>query len=306
MVLPPAVRPVAWEASIISRPQKASQIVAAQLPPSGVPEGTPQSITFDMETPGGAIDPTSHAVVTLSLLASSTRRLDFRISFDVRRQWRRGFHQCDLQRNRQLHAAGQFNRAEFRTHRPVVSVTAGAASTLVITQQPTGAAAGQTIGSAVVEIEDGHGNVITTDTSTVNIAATNGTTLNGTTAVQAVAGVATLSGISINKAGTYTLSMTDGALASVNNSSFVITAGPSKRTGGLAATPGYRHGREIDRISECGCRGRLRQHHHKRFINSDRVSLRHGHPERYALTTRPGRHRGLLAICQSLPPVHIR
>ena len=82
---------------------------------------------------------------------------------------------------------------------------------LVFTQDPTSTAAGSTISPAVtVAVEDANGNVETGDNTTlVSLAiGTNpgGGTLTGGRSVAVISGVATFSGLSINKTGTgYTL-----------------------------------------------------------------------------------------------------
>ena len=90
------------------------------------------------------------------------------------------------------------------------NVTAGTATQLVFTQQPTNVVAGSSLTPAVtVTIEDAQGNVVTAANNSVSIAiGTNagGGTLSGTTPVTATAGVATFSNLSINKVGAgYTL-----------------------------------------------------------------------------------------------------
>jgi hypothetical protein len=114
------------------------------------------------------------------------------------------------------------------------NVTAGTAARLVFSQQPTNTTAGATIAPAVtVLVEDSAGNVINSDSSNVTIAigANPGLgNLSGTLTVAAVSGVATLSTLSINKAGTgYTLTAADGALTPATSSAFNVTAGTAAR-----------------------------------------------------------------------------
>ena len=104
----------------------------------------------------------------------------------------------------------------------------GAPTKLVFTTQPTNTAAGSPISPVVtVAVEDASGNVVTSSTASVSIAILNnpgGGTLSGTTAVNAVAGVATFSSLSINAAGPgYTLSATSAGLASATSNPFNIT-----------------------------------------------------------------------------------
>src|SRR5207244_13042445 len=90
------------------------------------------------------------------------------------------------------------------------NVTAGAATQLVYTVQPSNATAGLAITPAVrVTAQDALGNTATGFTGTVTVAIganPGGGTLAGTASVAAVSGVATFSNVSINKAGSgYTL-----------------------------------------------------------------------------------------------------
>ena len=132
------------------------------------------------------------------------------------------------------------------------NITPGTAVKLVFGQQPTGATADANISPAVtVLVQDTNGNTVPTDSSSVTLAiGTNpgGGTLSGTTKVVAVNGVATFSGVSIDKAGTaYTLSASDGSLAGVTSNGFNITSGaaaqlafgqqPSNATAGANISP---------------------------------------------------------------------
>jgi hypothetical protein len=109
------------------------------------------------------------------------------------------------------------------------NVTTGLAAQLAFTQQPTSTVAAATITPAVtVQVEDAGGNPVTSTASIVMAIGTNpsGGALSGTTTVSAVAGVATFSTLSINKAGTgYTLAATSTGLTTGTSSTFNITAG---------------------------------------------------------------------------------
>ena len=108
--------------------------------------------------------------------------------------------------------------------------------------------AGASITPAItVRVEDAFGN-LTTSTATIAVALTtpNGATLSGTTSVNAVAGVATFSTLSVNKTGTYTLTATSTGLSNDTSTSFTIrhaatasltfSTQPSGSTGGVALT----------------------------------------------------------------------
>jgi hypothetical protein len=107
------------------------------------------------------------------------------------------------------------------------SFTIAASSKLAFLQQPTQTVAGTTISPAVtVAIQDGAGNVITTDNSLVTLTLSHGSFANGSTTVskQAVNGVATFNNLSINATGSYNLTATDSGLPSAQSVPFNIVA----------------------------------------------------------------------------------
>jgi hypothetical protein len=97
---------------------------------------------------------------------------------------------------------------------------------LAFTVQPSNTTAGTGIASAVA-IQDASGKVLTTATNSVTLtlrANPGGGALSGTQTVNAVNGVATFSGLSINKAGSgYTLVATSSRLTSTTSAAFTIT-----------------------------------------------------------------------------------
>jgi len=94
--------------------------------------------------------------------------------------------------------------------------------------QPNSANAGQTITPAVeVLARDSLGATDSAFTGTISVAlASNstGATLSGTTTVRPVNGIASFSDLSIDKAGTYTLSASSSGAATVTSSAFPITS----------------------------------------------------------------------------------
>jgi hypothetical protein len=110
------------------------------------------------------------------------------------------------------------------------NVTAGPPAKLAFAVQPTNVVAGTAITPAVqVSVQDSLGNLVPTATNSVTVAiGTNpgGGTLSGTATVNAVAGVATFSNLSINKTGTgYTLAATSGVLTGATSTAFNVTPG---------------------------------------------------------------------------------
>src|SRR5213076_616487 len=130
------------------------------------------------------------------------------------------------------------------------NITSGTATQVGFSVQPTNEVAGAAITPAVqVTAQDGNGNTATGFTGNITVAiGTNPSsgTLSGTKTAAAVAGVASFSGLSIDKAGTgYTLTATGAG--STTSAAFNITAGtatqlvfnvqPSTTTAGAAITP---------------------------------------------------------------------
>ncbi len=117
-----------------------------------------------------------------------------------------------------------------------ITITAGAASKLAFTSEPSGAATGGTAFATqpVVSVEDAYGNTVTTNTDGITLAITAGTGTSGATfscttnPLTAVSGVATFNGCSINKSGmNYTLTATSSPLAPATSSALTITVGPA-------------------------------------------------------------------------------
>jgi hypothetical protein len=109
-------------------------------------------------------------------------------------------------------------------------IAAGTASELVYLMGPSSSFAGSAITPAVqVAAEDGHGNVVTSFTGNIAIAiGTNpgGSTISGTTTTAAVAGIATFSNLSLDKASPgYTLAASASGLTGVTSGTFNILSG---------------------------------------------------------------------------------
>ncbi|HYV48395.1 MAG TPA: hemagglutinin, partial [Myxococcaceae bacterium] len=132
------------------------------------------------------------------------------------------------------------------------NINPGAASRLAFTTQPTSATAGVSLSPAVhVTVQDAFGNTVTSSTASITVAiGTNpgGGALSGTTTVAAVAGVATFSNLSVDKAGTgYTLTAASSPLTGATSSTFNITAAaaakvaftvqPTNATAGVSISP---------------------------------------------------------------------
>jgi hypothetical protein len=105
-----------------------------------------------------------------------------------------------------------------------LAVSPGPGTKMVITQQPINSAAGS-IFTVQVALKDALGNLAGSDGSSVTLAINGnplGVTLGGTTIVQVHNGMAVFNDISLTKAGTYTLNVTDGMLATVKSKAFTV------------------------------------------------------------------------------------
>jgi hypothetical protein len=115
----------------------------------------------------------------------------------------------------------------------IETITAATANKLAFGQQPSNEVAGVSISpSPTVQIQDQFGN-LTPSTASVTMAIANNPssgTLSGTKTLNAVNGVATLSTLSIDKAGnSYTLTATSAGLTSMTSNGFNITAAAASK-----------------------------------------------------------------------------
>ncbi len=113
------------------------------------------------------------------------------------------------------------------------TVTAGAPASLSFSAQPHDVAAGAAISPAVqVTVRDAYGN-LASSSAPVTLAlgpAANGGTLAGSASAAVSAGVATFSGLSVNKAGQgYTLAASLTGASGATSAAFAVTAGPATR-----------------------------------------------------------------------------
>jgi hypothetical protein len=109
------------------------------------------------------------------------------------------------------------------------NVSAGAASKLAFTAQPSNATAATSLGTITVTVCDASNNTVTGSSANVTLAiGTNpgSGAVSGTATVGAASGVATFTGMSIDKTGTgYTLGASSAGLTGATSSAFNITPG---------------------------------------------------------------------------------
>ena len=107
---------------------------------------------------------------------------------------------------------------------------------LSFTAPPASTVAGATLGGIAavqVAVQYSWGNAVTSDSSTVTFTLSGGTFSSGsnTATATAVNGVANFNNLSIDAAGTYTLTATDGTDAPITSAPFSVTPAPNSVTG---------------------------------------------------------------------------
>ncbi|HYV97026.1 MAG TPA: hypothetical protein VE967_06205 [Gemmatimonadaceae bacterium] len=108
-----------------------------------------------------------------------------------------------------------------------------APATLAFTQQVTGSVAAGTTVTVTVTAKDAFGNVATQFNGPVTLALSGGASgavLSGTLTANAVAGVATFTGLIINAAGTgYAIAATNPSVGTTTSTTFAVTPGPAAK-----------------------------------------------------------------------------
>ena len=109
------------------------------------------------------------------------------------------------------------------------ATASGASLAWIVKAQPAATQSAGTITPAVVvELKDGGGTIATSFNGSVTAAIVSGPsggTLSGTTNVTASSGVASFSGLTLTKPGTYTLGFSSSGAASVTSAAFTVNAG---------------------------------------------------------------------------------
>jgi hypothetical protein len=105
-----------------------------------------------------------------------------------------------------------------------ITTSAGPATKVVFTQDPTSAVAGVNFSPTITaSIQDAYSNVVNSAANVVLSINTGAGVLNGTLTVAAVAGVATFSSININEAGNFTLDVDSAGLTTDTSPNFTIS-----------------------------------------------------------------------------------
>ncbi len=110
-----------------------------------------------------------------------------------------------------------------------VTVTAGPATRLGVTSQPPSSVAPDASFTLVVAAEDRFGNLVASQTGSVTAALASGSggTLSGPSTASLASGLATFTGLTLNKAGAYSLELSGAQLAAAVSSSFTVLPPPT-------------------------------------------------------------------------------
>jgi Bacterial Ig-like domain (group 3)/FG-GAP-like repeat/FG-GAP repeat len=112
-----------------------------------------------------------------------------------------------------------------------IAISPAAANLLKIKQAPTFGKAGTLLTKMVVQVQDAFGNLVTTSTAAVTVAATGpGSFKAGSTAtVNAVAGAASFTNLELDTAGTYTITASSPGLTSATTPTIRVAAGAATK-----------------------------------------------------------------------------
>ncbi|WP_263366720.1 beta strand repeat-containing protein [Edaphobacter bradus] len=213
----------------------ATKLAYTTVPSTGT-AGTAFSVTVQSQDAGGnPVSPTSNTTITLSKASGGgtlsgtltgsipTSGNSVTISTPV-------YSKSDTMTLTATATAGETSLTPVTSGNIVFS--AGAATQLAFTTQPSTTTAGSAVSPAVtIQVRDVNGNLVTTNSSNVTIAISSGGVLSGgsTLTVAASGGVATFSNLVPTRSGSFTLSATDGSLTGTTSSSFTVNAAAANK-----------------------------------------------------------------------------
>ena len=208
-------------------PAAASQLVVTTQPPASTIAGNSFGLTVTAEDPYGNLTPSFTSSVTVALKSnpgSGTLNGTLTVNANAGVATFSGLS-IDQAANGYTIQATTTGLSSATTN--VFDITPAAASQLVVTTQPPGSTTAGNVFGLTVSAEDLYGNLTPSFTSSVTVALKSNPgsgTLNGTLTVNASAGVATFSGLSIDQAANgYTIQATTTGLSSATTNAFDIT-----------------------------------------------------------------------------------
>ena len=228
--------------TIIVTAAAATQLVVTTAPPGSVSAGNGFGLVVKAEDRNGNVDPTYTGAVTLALAVNPTGAA---LSGTVALNASAGvasFSGLTLNKAGAVVTLGASASGLSPVTTGTITVAAETATQLVVTTPPPGSVTAGSGFGLVVMAEDGFGNVDPTFTGAITLSLAtnpNGATLGGTLAVNASAGVATFSGLTLNKAGTgATLQASGSGLSSATTGTLSITAATASQLVVTTAPPG--------------------------------------------------------------------
>jgi hypothetical protein len=209
-------------------PAAATQLVISTRPPNSVTAGSEFGLTIEAEDPFGNVVSSFTGKVTISLAAKPVGGTLGGSLTVTAVKGVASFSGLTLNKADSGYALKATSGILTFATTPAFTVTPAAASQLVIsTPPPSSVTAGSGFG-LTIRAEDSFGNVVSSFTGKISIAmAANpgGSTLGGTLAVTAVKGVASFSGLTLNKVGSgYALKATSGSLTAATTTAFTVTS----------------------------------------------------------------------------------
>jgi hypothetical protein len=205
----------------------ASQVVITGQPPASVAAGSTFGLQATIEDPYGNVETGDNAAVSVALANNPGGTTLGGTVTVTASQGVAGFGNLTLTRAASGYTLAVSSSGLAGGTSSAITVVPASASQLVVTQQPPSSVRVNTGFGLTVAIEDLYGNVVTSASNRVKVAFANnpaGAKLGGTTTVTPSQGVATFSGLTINKVGSgYTLQLTSTGLTSATTSAINVT-----------------------------------------------------------------------------------
>jgi len=213
--------------AITVTPAAPSQVAISEEPPASVAAGSGFGLQAAIEDSYGNVETSAANTVSVALAANPTgATLGGTLSVTTN-QGVAAFSGLTLTTAASGYTLQASSSGLSSSTTSAVTVAPAAATQLVITQQPPASVTVNAGFGLQATIEDAYGNVETSASNTVKVALDNnpaGAKLGGTVSVKASKGVATFSGLTLNKAGSgYTLQVSSSGLSSATTSPITAT-----------------------------------------------------------------------------------
>ena len=259
----------------------ATKLVVTTTPPTSVTANAPFGLTVTAENGSGKIATTYNGRVTLALSGgTSGAKLGGTVTITA-------VNGVAAFTGLTINTAGTgytltASSGTLTSAKSSINVAPVTATQLVVTTTPPTSVTANAPFGLTVAAENGSGKIATTYNGRVTLALSGGTSgakLGGTVTVTAVNGVATFSKLTINTAGTYTLTASSGTLTA--NSSINVAPAPVTATKLVVATTAHRRHRERPVRPHRHCRGRLGQCRHDLHHPGDARPVQRRHARRH-------------------------